>query len=248
MAAYIAIFTIVLLAGFLIYASASIKSGIYLKSRCTLQDFSAKGESTGRPVALTFDDGPDPVTTPKILDLLKRENIRATFFLTGEKASAYPQLVRMIADEGHSIGSHSWSHAPTYPLKGYSSIKEEIRRGAYEIDSILNSENEGNLSTGKGRGSTRLFRPPFGVTNPPIARAVKELGLISIGWSARSFDTQFSLEVKKKREMIVRRLCKKIKPGAIILLHDRLKGAEILLEELVSSLKERGYEFVKIDE
>ena len=94
---------------FFIWASADIRSGIYLRCIC-------KGSRVDKAVALTFDDGPDPIHTPRILDILAENNIKATFFLIGSKIETYPELVKRIYKEGHIIGNHTFSHSPSYTL------------------------------------------------------------------------------------------------------------------------------------
>ena len=105
--------------GFLVWASACIGSGVYLKSYC-------RGNCKEKYVALTFDDGPSPMTG-KVLDVLKEHNVKAGFFLIGSKIVEDRETVRRIADEGHIIGNHTWSHTPGFPLKSYADVVEEIR-------------------------------------------------------------------------------------------------------------------------
>ena len=137
---------------YLVYASASISSGVYLKALC-------KGSPARKAVALTFDDGPDEVMTPKVLDVLKRHGVQAMFFVVGEKAEKYPEIIRRIKEEGHEIGCHTFTHSPFFPLRAKEYVMAEI---AMTDDVAL-------LHTGS---RMRFFRPPFGVTNPVIGKAV----------------------------------------------------------------------------
>ena len=97
--------TVIIAAGFvLFYCSYQIRLGAYVRTLC-------RNRAAGRVVALTFDDGPDPEITPRVLDLLRERGVRATFFLVGAKAERHPELVRRIAAEGHDTGIHTWEHA-----------------------------------------------------------------------------------------------------------------------------------------
>lgn len=213
--------------GAAVWASASIRSGVYLRSLC-------RGDSPERAVCLTFDDGPDPQCTPKLLDLLKRHGLQATFFLIGKKAQAHPELVRRMVDEGHTIGNHTWSHSARFPLRGERFVREEVERGAKAVGKAANLA---------GSKRIKLFRPPFGVTNPIIGRVVRSEGYCSIGWSIRSFDTVASTP----RQKVLSRVLRKLHPGAVILLHDRCEGSVELLERLLAELSNRGYEVWPIE-
>ena len=160
----------IIAAGFaLFYCSYQIRLGAYVRSLC-------RNRAAGRVVALTFDDGPDPEQTPRVLDTLRAHGVRATFFLIGSKAELHPEIVRRMAAEGHAIGIHTWSHTPGFPM---------LRSGAMAAD-ILRCRESLREITGV---ETDLFRPPYGVTNPMVARAVKRTGSRCVGWSIRSLDT-----------------------------------------------------------
>ena len=226
---------------FLVYASSSIQAGIYVKSICSFapsQGNSAKVEEENEKcLFLSFDDGPDPVQTPKILSVLEKYNIKALFFLIGEKIDKHEDTALSIIRAGHLAGSHSYSHNPYYPIWGYRKIKADLELGQKRIAELLHK-------SGNAQGTaiaSNLFRPPFGVTNPPIARAIKSLGLQSIGWSIRSFDTKYDLSNRRERQKVISRICASLKPGAIILLHDRLECSHILLEELICAIEKEGY-------
>ena len=207
----------VTVSAFLFWASYRIDSGIYLKALCRID--------TEKPqVVLTFDDGPDPVQTPKVLDVLKSAQTPAIFFLVGNRASLYPDLVRRIVSEGHKIGIHSYQHQGTFPLSRATAIHEDLQQCMAVLEQIT------------GERPT-LFRPPFGVTNPPIARAVKSLGLRTIGWSVRSYDTCAATP----RADVVSRIMRQVSPGDVILLHDNRADSEILLCELIRQLQFASY-------
>lgn len=210
--------------GFLFfYASSSIQAGFYLKALC-------RGKGKERVVALTFDDGPDPEHTPEVLDVLKRYEVPATFFCIGSKAEALPDLVRRICSDGHIIGNHSYTHTGFFPLYGLERMLNDLSRSHTCLERI----------TGK---AVTWFRPPFGVTNPTVASAVKRMGYRTIGWSIRSFDTR-----EESEERIFRRITRQLAPGAVILLHDRLAGSAALLQRLLEYLQAHQYQVVSIAE
>ncbi len=181
-------------------------------------------------MALTFDDGPDEEMTPKVLAILKQYNIKATFFMIGSKVIQQPHIVREIVAEGHSIGNHTYSHKGVFPLSGAKEVEIELRRCSSVIADITGEQ-------------PKLFRPPFGVTNPIIGRVVRKLGLNSIGWSIRSLDTVS----RRSRENVCNGIIKRLHPGAVILLHDRCDDADILLQMLIPQIIEKGYRFTTID-
>lgn len=214
---------VLLAAVLLVRGSASVRASWYLRMRC-------RARGAGRRVALTFDDGPDPQRTPAVLDLLARQGVRATFFVVGARAEAHPELVRRMVAEGHVVGNHSYTHSWRFPLRSLGRTVEELRRTGEVLHRI----------TGR---RPRLFRPPFGVTNPTIARAVRRLGLDPVGWSIRSLDT-----MGQSPERVAARILRRLHPGAVILLHDRCAGSERLVGLLVEGLRSRGLEPVTLPE
>ena len=207
----------------LVWASADIGSGVYLKALC-------RAESADRVVALTFDDGPDADSTPRVLDLLKRHGVRATFFVVGEQARQNPELIHRMVAEGHTVAGHSYYHLPQSTLWSSQRYTEELFRCNDVVARLTGLR-------------MRLYRPPFGVTNPPIARAVKNLGLIPVGWSVRSLDT-----MTKNSDRVVDRVMRGLRGGDVILLHDRLENSEELLEKLLTALRTQHYTTATVDE
>ncbi|HAG16939.1 MAG TPA: polysaccharide deacetylase family protein [Bacteroidales bacterium] len=197
------IFPLIVFLVFLVYGSTVIQSNFYFESHNSL--------TNPKAVLLTFDDGPNPIITPQILELLKKNNRKAVFFLIGEKAQKYPDLVAKIAESGHTIGNHSFSHSYFFDLKSPRKMIDEIRL----TSELLEKQSEKKIV---------LFRPPFGVTNPNLRKALSITGLKSIGWSFRSFDTG-----NKPAEKIVSKIKRQIKGGEILLFHDnRPKSFEVL--------------------
>lgn len=222
-ATFIIAAAVLLAAVLVVRGSASVRASWYLRMRC-------RARGAGRRVALTFDDGPDPQRTPAVLDLLARQGVRATFFVVGARAEAHPELVRRMVAEGHVVGNHSYTHSWRFPLRSLGRTMEELRRTGEVLHRI----------TGR---QPRLFRPPFGVTNPTIARAVRRMGLDPVGWSIRSLDT-----MGQSPERVAARILRRLHPGAVILLHDRCAGSEQLVGLLVEGLRSRGLEPVTLPE
>lgn len=175
-------------------------------------------------VLLTFDDGPNPQTTPIVLDLLKEYNVTAIFFVIGTKAKSENELVKRIMDDGHFIGNHTFSHHPMFALLNGVKVKKEI----VELN---------NLFINQGI-QTNLFRPPIGYTNPIIARVVNKLSLNIIGWNKRSYDT-----VIRNPKKLAKRLLFIAKPGSLILLHDNLKQTSEALSLFLKESEEKGIIF-----
>jgi peptidoglycan/xylan/chitin deacetylase (PgdA/CDA1 family) len=125
-------------------------------------------------LALTFDDGPNTAWTPRLLELLARRDVRATFFLVGSRAQANPGLVRQIASAGHAIGNHSWSHL-NLALASASTIEDQLSRANQAIAEITGS-------------SPRFFRPPYGARRPATLRIARRLGLTPVLWNAMTSD------------------------------------------------------------
>ncbi len=181
-----------------------------------------------KEVALTFDDGPTEFT-PRFLDLLKENNIKATFFCIGKQIEKYPGTFKRIIDEGHAIGNHTYSHSNQTGFLSTSKMVEEIKKC-----------DETMLKTGNLK--TLLYRPPFGVTNPNIAKAIKLTGKKSIGWNVRSLDT-----ITENENKIYRKVTKGMKKGSIILLHDTSKKTYNVLVNLLVFLKREKYSTFTIE-
>lgn len=159
------------------------------------------GDRRKHTVALTFDDGPDPRTTPKLLELLKSHKVNATFFVTGKNAQAYPELIRRILQDGHSIGNHSFSHDALLVFSGRKAVYRDILRAQRVLVRL---------------GAVPLFyRPPVGITYPVLGGILNRLTLIAVTFSCRAGDRG-----NRRIQIIADRILKKVKAGDIILLHD----------------------------
>ena len=180
-------------------------------------------------IALTFDDGPNKEFTPKVLTLLKKYNANATFFVIGDNVRKHPDLLKKINNEGHLIGNHSYYHRNSF---GFLSTKKVI--DALEKTNRIVEENT-NLKM-------KFFRPPFGVTNPNIAKAVKNLNLHTFGWSIRSFDT-----IAKDPEKVYRKIISKINKGDVLLMHDTNELSVKVLEKVLKYLDQNNIKTITLD-
>lgn len=204
-----------------VWGSACISSNMFVKAQCALTD--------KRKVLLTFDDGPDERFTIAALDALKRLNIRALFFVIGEKAAQHPDLIRQIKADGHAVGNHSYRHNPKYLFDSKNQILSELQ----QTDNIL---RENGIETA-------YFRPPLGVTNDALAWAIKQLKYKTIGWNIRSFDTR-----REPREIILSRVVRQLTGGNIVLLHDRVEHVDWLIEQIANEVHKRGLVFASAED
>ena len=184
-------------------------------------------KTSSKQVLLTFDDGPNNLNTTRVLEVLKKHNVKVIFFVIGKNISGNETIMKQIVSDGHQLGNHSFSHHNWIDVWSTKKVTEDFAACQTLIETY--------------QPNSKLFRPPYGVTNPNIARAVKKLNLQSIGWNLRSYDTSI-----KDIEKIKQRILSKLKPGAIILLHDRLDFMPELLETLIPAIKGKGYDFAKV--
>ncbi len=184
------------------YVTLMLLGVFFLRLRMFV-DAVCRGADDARGVALTFDDGPCPVHTPQVLDLLDRAGVKATFFVIGHKAEAHPNIVRDIVARGHVLGSHSYAHSRAFSLLSKAAVQADIERSLVTLEKITGSR-------------PALFRPPIGHTNPRIAKVVDELDLTVVGWSVRALDGVASATADR----VARRVVPQLEDGAIVLLHD----------------------------
>lgn len=188
------------------------------------------GKTSQPKIALTFDDGPHPLYTPQVLDILKQNGIKAGFFLIGQNCKDFPYLVKRILDEGHTIGNHSFTHSKTIDFKNEKGWLEEIEKTDLEMEKIAGKK-------------PRFFRPPYGVTTPHLATAIEKSKHLVIGWDVRSFDTS-----TKNPSKTIEKICKKVRPGSIVLLHDWHENILPILEQLLPKLRDKNFTFVTVNE
>ena len=189
-------------------------------------------DSDRKVVSLTFDDGPNPKATPRILDTLREKGVRATFFILGSHAERWPELVRRIAHEGHQLGNHGYFHRKLQ-FKSPFYVSRDIRLGIRAIQRA-------------GAPAPRYFRAPHGFRSPWTTPIASSYGERTVGWSLGVWDSD-----RPGVDEIVRRTLEGVSPGSIVLLHDgdgynpdgdRMQTAAAL-PRIIDRLKDEGYEF-----
>jgi peptidoglycan/xylan/chitin deacetylase (PgdA/CDA1 family) len=186
-----------------------------------------RGRPGSRQVALTFDDGPDPEATPRVLDRLAARGVRATFFLIGQRAVRHPELVRALVAAGHEVGTHTWAHRNAWFL-GPAATADELRRGVGALADITGAP-------------PRLYRPPWGIVNLAALRVAAAAGLTTVLWSMQPE----GLRPRTPAEQL-RYCARRLHDGAILDLHDApgLPGAPQrllgFLPDLLDLLADRG--------
>ncbi|GAB3546014.1 polysaccharide deacetylase family protein [Noviherbaspirillum agri] len=189
-----------------------------------------------REIALTIDDGPNPDVTPKVLDLLDRYGVKATFFCIGTQAARYPELCRQIVERGHAVENHSQHHRHHFSLLGPKGFAREIEAGQDTLTAI----------TGR---RPQFFRAPAGLRNPFLDPVLARLGLRLAAWTRRGFDTRTG-----DPAIVLSRLLPDVRPGAILLLHDgncaRTSTGEpvilAVLPPLIEAAQTAGLRFVTL--
>lgn len=220
----------------LAYAVA-ITLSVCLLELGTFLDVDLAVPSSRARVALSFDDGPHPVHTRRILDALDVHGAKASFFVIGEKAAQHPDLLSEIVARGHELALHSWSHDRHLYLRDPVAIARELERSIEVVEA----------ATGK---RPQLFRPPIGFSTPRTRAAVRLLGLRVAGWSVRAFDGVASASSRAVAERVARRL----EPGAIVLLHDaaergdREPASVEALPAILDTIAQRGLRSVTVSE
>lgn len=185
--------------------------------------YPATFQNSREPVILTFDDGPDPERTPQVLEILRKHNIRALFFVIGDKALKYPELVKQMLDGGHIIGNHTQTHPLFFAMYSRKKIAQELDQGIATLRQF--------------QSSNELFRPPIGYMNPSIARELKKRNLKIVGWNVRSYDSF------KNTDQLLQRLLRLTQKGSVVLMHDNLDATIQVLETYIQQAKSFGIIF-----
>jgi peptidoglycan-N-acetylglucosamine deacetylase len=194
-----------------------------------------KAHTNKKVIALSFDDGPDNRFTPLILDVLKKYDVNATFFLLGTRVHSYPDITQRIYSEGHAIGNHTYWH-PILTNTGVQNMISEIEKNEKEIMSIIGIKSD-------------LFRAPYGALDQHLVEQLEKMGYRGVGWSVDSEDWRSLTSEEVKQNVL-----NAIHPGAIVLMHSAghwtqdLTGTVNALNELIPYLKKEGYIFVTIQE
>lgn len=192
--------------------------------------------ATSEPVvALTFDDGPHPQVTPRVLDILREHDARATFFLIGRLAERHPDIVRRIVAEGHQIGNHTWSHSYLFWAWFPRLLREDLERGQRVLQALSGAP-------------CRWFRAPVGMKAPWLSEVLERLGLSLVSWDLR-FLTRGATDPAR----LTRKLRRRLAPGSVLMLHDghdrKPAGNPAVLDtlpRLLESLSRLGYRCISL--
>jgi peptidoglycan/xylan/chitin deacetylase (PgdA/CDA1 family)/sulfur carrier protein ThiS len=191
-----------------------------------------RSRPSGKVVALTFDDGPWPGQTDKVLDVLERENVRATFFMVGRLVDKNPKLARRVIEAGHDVGNHTYSHKSLARLSA-AGLRKEIRTGRQAIEDV----------TGK---SASWMRPPYGAMDSDAWQVVRDMDVRTALWDVDSRDW-----TRPGSKKIAKTVTREVRPGSVVLFHDgggdRHQTVEAL-EPIIRKLKRQGYTFVTMEE
>ncbi|MCF8465756.1 MAG: polysaccharide deacetylase family protein [Flavobacteriales bacterium] len=178
-------------------------------------------------VSFTFDDGPDPEVTPKVLDVLREEGVKAAFFVIGRNAEKHPKLVKQILDEGHVVGNHTYNHAYVFST---AAAEKQVTEGQEVIEKIIGKK-------------PAYFRPPFGVMNPKIADAVMKERCAIIGWDLRSQDGRI-----RTKEATIKRISSHLLKSTVLLFHDTNPTTPDALREIIHLCRQNGMKIVSVPE
>ena len=198
-----------------------VGSNFFIKIIC-------KADTDKKEIAISFDDGPEENYTKEILAILKTEQVKATFFCIGNRITGNENILKQIDADGHIIGNHSFSHHFWFDMYSAKKMQEDLKQMDIEMERVTGLK-------------PKLFRPPYGVTNPNLAKAIKNGGYTPVGWSVRSMDT-----VIKDGKKLLNKINDGIKPGAVFLFHDTSKTTLDILPQFIKEVKKRGYNIVPL--
>lgn len=196
------------------------------RSQIQLMVYGKEVEKEIRKVALTFDDGPHPYYTEQLLDGLKDRGVKVTFFVTGQHAEKYPDIIKRISDEGHLIGNHTYSHIQL----------KDSNREIYRQELILTNEILYNI-TGK---ETEYVRPPYGSWDKKLE---KELNMFPVLWNVDPLDW-----CSTNTASVTKKVVEEVEENDIILLHDEYESTVTAAMEIIDILQKKGYSFVTVED
>jgi peptidoglycan-N-acetylglucosamine deacetylase len=199
-----------------------VGSQFYIKTICA-------AVTRQKVIAISFDDGPVPDYTPQVLQVLQEHQVPAAFFCIGKRVLEHPGLFKQVHEQGHIIGNHSYSHATWFDLYSSTKMYADLQQMDAAMQEVLGLK-------------PLLFRPPYGVTNPNLAKAIRKGGYIPVGWNVRSLDT-----VIKDNDKLLQRVVKGVRPGAVILFHDTSKATLDMLPAFIAHVRGEGYDIVRLD-
>ncbi len=206
---------------FILTLSTNVRFNYFVKSLSSVK-------TSEKKIAITFDDGPSE-NTLEILKILEKYQVQAAFFCIGKQIETHPEIFRKIIASGHLVGNHTYSHTRKMGTLNTKTTTREITRCNEVAEKLAGIK-------------MNLFRPPFGIVSPHTRDALKATGMLSVGWSIRSFDAVIPSE-----EAVLHRVRKKIKPGGIILFHDTISRSNNTLEQLLLFLQEKDYQITRLD-
>ncbi|MGB9205525.1 MAG: polysaccharide deacetylase family protein [Terriglobales bacterium] len=197
----------------------------------------ARGARGSKQIALTYDDGPNDPHTLKLLDVLAKHNVRATFFMIGRYVRQRPDIARAVAQAGHIIGNHTFTH-PLLIFKSAAQTRTELLDCQSALQDAIGEHS-------------KLFRPPFGGRRPATIRIARSIGLETVMWNVTGYDWN-----APPAAVIEKKVARQMRGGDVILLHDgghRAMGADraqtvIATEDLIRRYKDQGYEFATVEE
>jgi peptidoglycan-N-acetylmuramic acid deacetylase len=192
-----------------------------------------KGDANSKVLYLTFDNGYEQGYTPKVLDVLKKEKVPATFFVTGHYLLSQPELTKRMVDEGHIIGNHSWHH-PDMTQISDQRVREELEKVKVKTKELT------------GQKEMKYLRPPRGVFSERTMQIAKEEGYTHVFWSLAYVD--WNVNEQKGAQYAYDSIMKQIHPGCVMLLHTVSKDNADALEKVIQDLKKKGYQFKSLDE
>jgi len=206
----------------LFYGCYYVGSNYFIPIVCSLK-------TDEKVIAISFDDGPDAETTPPILQILKDYDIPATFFCIGRHIPGNESILKQVYADGHLIGNHTYSHHYWFDMFSAEKMLDDMQMMDQSTINIIDK-------------IPKLFRPPYGVTNPNLKKAIINGNYIPVGWSVRSMDT-----VIKDEQKLLNKVINKIKPGAVFLFHDTSKTTLAILPAFIKHVKASGYQVIRLD-
>ncbi len=192
---YVYLLTALVYSLLLFYGSYAVESNFFMKVLCS-------ADTAAMQIAISFDDGPATAHTAEILQVLRHHQVPAAFFCIGKNIAGNEVLLKQIADEGHIIGNHSYSHHFWFDLFSTKRMRTDLQQMSEAVKNTIGVQ-------------PLLFRPPYGVTTPNMRRVMDSSGYTAIGWNIRSMDT-----VIKDGEKLLQKINTRLQPGAVVLLHD----------------------------
>lgn len=219
---YIYIVTGIIYSMILFWGSYYVGSNFYFKIVCS-------ANTDKKQIAISFDDGPVQESTPRILELLQEHKVTAAFFCIGKRVQENEALLKQVYDAGHLIGNHSFSHNTWFDLFSAEKMYDDLKMMDASMEKVIGLK-------------PKLFRPPYGVTNPNLKKAVSKGNYIPVGWNIRSLDTVITDEQK-----LLSKVTKSLKPGAVVLFHDTGKAIPAILPAFIREARDQGFEIVRLD-